>query len=173
MVNMLLTIIALTFFMFLTSCKKISDHDKVVKDGIQRVEYVKEIENVFGESNHFVTNFGFENKTQIWNTLVYFGDQFELCMQVDIEIDYKKNQIIKILNQPKFRLRIIDTITIDSKTGYCDQIINLKDLNISEKDFKTLIKNKGDFTKIGIEVEDRKVLNFDKYAMQMKAHWKH
>jgi hypothetical protein len=70
------------------------------------------MEEQFGTADHFITHFGSRGKTtNRWNTEVFFGGRYTLTMQVDVHVDYDKNQI-EVVGEPVFYLVEAESIDV-------------------------------------------------------------
>ena len=119
-----------------------------------------EIERQFGSADHFITHYGFRTeKTNIWNTEVFFGGRYTLTMQVEIEIDYGRNTF-KPVADPKFYL--LETLDVDSRTEQVHTRFS-HDFKFSLEEWMNVYKNKCNFSVIGIDLNNEPVADFDAY----------
>ena len=79
-----------------------SDMIKTTQSGIDSLPWPRQMESLFGAGDHFITHFGFESGPRTWNTVVYFGGRYELALQVEVEINYSKNKVGKVVSSPTF-----------------------------------------------------------------------
>jgi hypothetical protein len=106
-----------------------------------------EMETLYPATDHFITHYGFDSKPKAWNTVSYFGERYELAMQVEVSIDYKAKTVTQI-GEPIFSLLEIERIVPLGGGAFSESVA--KDVHISLDDWKTLYRNKGDLSSIGI-----------------------
>jgi hypothetical protein len=156
------TLITVELVVLLCGCSHpMDDYKNTVRNGIKSVPHVQEITEMFPGApiDHFITQYGFDkNAPVMWNTVAYIYGRYELGYQVYVMVDYKKNQVSKVVGAPKIYLwevapnhPIVGTFT-SSHT-------------ISENDWKKVIAAKGDFSVIGIHlITNSPVAGFDDYV---------
>ena len=70
-----------------------SDYIQTVKSGLETLPWPKEREALFGEGDHFVTDYGSSSGAKEWNTEVFFAGRYTLTLQVDVDIDDRWNRL--------------------------------------------------------------------------------
>jgi hypothetical protein len=94
-----------------SGCSRREIYKKMVRSGIQVLKWPAEMEHLFGDSDHFITHWGFHDPgPRLWNSEVYFGGRFCLTMQVEVEVDYKTCAVIRTVAPPKFYLRKVNRL---------------------------------------------------------------
>jgi hypothetical protein len=122
-----------------------------------------EMEELFGDADHFITHFGMSGKKNIWNTAVFFDGRFELTMQVDIVIDYGNNTF-SLTGSPKFFLTEVREI-YQLPDGRFGAKLGANHL-FTEEDWKKLYATSGDLSAIAVTPEtDDPLPRFDEYVM--------
>ena len=86
---------------------------------------------------------------------IYWGRCY-LTMQVNVEVDYRKNQVIPT-GQPRFYLREVERITPQGET-YLESYG--RDVRFGLDEWKQVAKSSGDFSKIGITLKSDGVPHF-------------
>ena len=98
--------------LILPGCAGRANHESTVKSARTAIPAAVQMEEIFGEVDHFITHYGFDAKPKPWNSEVHFGGRYVLTMQVDVTIDYTRNVITKVGN-PIFVLYEITKIEKD------------------------------------------------------------
>lgn len=83
--------LALILGVFISCGDPMSDYVKTVQSGIAKLPWPKQIENLLGDADHFITHYGFSPGPKEWQTDVYFYGRYELTMVVNVDIDYGKH----------------------------------------------------------------------------------
>ena len=84
----------LSIFLILTlvSCNRtnMTDYRAAHLSAKQSLPIAVQMEELFGDADHFITHFGFSGqKANTWNTEVFFDGRYTITMQVEILIDYR------------------------------------------------------------------------------------
>jgi hypothetical protein len=100
-------------------------------------------------TDHFITHYGFErDKPVVWNTEVFFGGRWILTCQVDVVVDYERQEISGVVSQPLFYLRELSSIGL--RDGEFTRISKGYYLNLEE--WTKVVAAGGDFAIIGVEL---------------------
>lgn len=77
-----------------------------------------QMELLYGDADHFITEFGFDRKPKLWNTEVFFGGRYTLTMQVEVKVSYSENRV-SLVEEPRFHLIGADEIHVlpDGRTS--------------------------------------------------------
>ena len=138
-----------------------------VKDGFDKIPQSKEIEELLGDADHFISYSGNRSVGQDWNTKVYFAGRYCLTMQVEVKVDRRFSRITKVTGQPKFYL--VETIRVDLNRNGTVGALHGQGYQFGPEDWKKVVAAKGDFSVIGIHLKlNRPVPNFDKYVKAMR-----
>jgi hypothetical protein len=146
---------------------QLKDYKETVRSGIKARPWPKEMEALFGEGDHFITHYNFSPGPKTWNTEVFFGGRYELTLQVDVEIDYKKRTVVKVVTPPSFNLREVEHVQIDP-SGLPTAFYS-NDWTFDEARWKRLVVSGGDWLQIGILLKSNTVPGFDQYEKAMRA----
>ena len=181
MITYMQVFLVCVFALFASSCHSPSDRVKqyraAVRSGFKKIPETLEIEELFGESDHFITHYGMEEGPLIWNTEVFFYGRYSLTMQVSVQLNGRYGEIVRVLDEPKFYFHEVGSINITER-GLVGAKIAV-DKRFGQAEWKKLVAAKGDFSAIGISVHrDRAVEGFDKYVkaqreprMQVRPDW--
>lgn len=161
----------LVLLLTLAGCRPsgMEDYKRTVRSGLQIMPWPLEIEQLFGDADHFIThwNFGGSEPRQ-WNTEVYFGGRFSLTMQVETEVDYWKRAVVRTVTPPKFYLWKYSKVTQGPNGGGSYGVE--KQWEFGEAEWKKLVAAKGDWSAIGISVgTTNPIANFDIHVKEMRA----
>ncbi len=161
----------LTLAFSLTGCRPtgMEDYKRTVRSGLQTMPWPLEIEQLFGDADHFITHWGFGSSGPLlWNTEVHFGGRFSLTMQVETEVDYWDRKIIRAVTSPKFYLFSLDNIGVLPNGGISSG--GSGQWTFGETEWRKLMAAKGDWSAIGISVGDTNpVPNFDALVKAVRA----
>ena len=161
----LLLPIYVTVVLCIASCsphQTMSDHIQTTQAGINSLPWPKQMETLFGEGDHFITYYGVDSKPKLWNSEVFFGGRYKLTLQVEVEINYWKHKIVKIVSPPKFYLLEVDS-TIRDNVGTGS--ISSRGWELAETQWEKLVEAKGDWSVIDIPVKTNDpVARFEDYV---------
>jgi hypothetical protein len=155
-----ITYLALFVVILLPACslgKK--SYIETVLSGIERIPAAQQIEELIGDSDHFITHFGFGEQPLTWNTEVYFHQRYRLALQVKVMVDYQQNRVVEVVGEPKFYMREIENIIPIEGGRYHAKIGTNWNFNL--KDWEKVVEASGDFSSIGIELTDEPLPYFD------------
>ncbi|NOY28749.1 MAG: hypothetical protein GXP28_00815 [Planctomycetes bacterium] len=152
---------------------RITDVKKTVSSAKKVIPVALQMEEMYGDANHFLSSHekSFTDGTWTWNTEVYFGGRYCLTMQVDVEIDYEKNRVVKMLSEPKFSLGEIIKVTVLSNGLERASSGEGKFFSLSE--WEQFYESGGDFLAIGMQKNPNKVPNFDRFATGVRKNHVH
>ena len=116
------------------------------------------MEELYEDCRHFIT-YG-QNRVPLFNSVAYFGDRYELTMQVPVKIDSEKTGAT--IGSPKFFLSQVSAVDI-SPSG---QVTTSFDggLNFERAEWQKVYQSNGDFSKIGFTIDPTAVPGFQKFA---------
>ena len=124
------------------------------------------MEVLFGEGDYFITHYNFSPVPKTWNTEVFFGGRYELTLQLDVEIDYRKRNVVKSVTPPTFYLREVERVQF-SPSGQ-PMVFYSDDWSFDETRWKKLVASGGDWSQIGISLKSNAVPGFDQYEKAMR-----
>ena len=149
--------------------RTMNDMIKTTQSGIDSLPWPRQMESLFGEGDHFITHFGFESGPRTWNTVVYFGGRYELALQVEVEINYSKNKVGKVVSSPTFYLWEVGS-TIRNSANRVEGANVSKDWKFDEIAWKKLVEAKGDWSAIDIPIKaNEPVAGFEDYVKGQRA----
>lgn len=138
-------------------------YKEAVKSGRRQIPEANQIEELFGESDHFIGYHGDRSIGNDWNTEVHFYGRYALTMQVDVKMPTDFNQVEAVLGEPKFYLIEVGKVR-KSDTGQIGANI-VNDFKFNLDDWKKVYKAKGDFGVIGLDIKKgQPVKDFDLYV---------
>jgi hypothetical protein len=139
-------------------------HDMTVRYGEQNdalVQQFMEITPGDGQWNWISYFDGYGGKPH-WNSFARLHGRYKLKMQFDIEINYRRRDF-KRISEPRFYVLEVIEVEVPSSPQYGIGCKFGDSFTFGLDDWKTLVKNKGDFSSIGIELKkDSPVDNFDR-----------
>lgn len=86
------------------SASKMDDYRATLRSGQKEIPWAATVERYFPAKNidHFITHYGFDGDPKEWQTVVYFEGRYRMQITQDVEIDYRKNRIVRTLGEMKF-----------------------------------------------------------------------
>jgi hypothetical protein len=145
-----------------------SDYVKTVQSGIARLPWPKEMETLFGDSDHFITHYGFSPGPKIWTSEVFIYGRYRLSMQADVEIDYENNLVKTNVGPAKFYLFETGSIIHGPRGVEGANIVG--QWIFDEAKWDKLVQSKGDWSLLGIPVKTNSpVPEFDAYVSLERA----
>lgn len=143
-------------------CVRGLDYDEYVevhKSAKLVLPWAVQIEELFGDADHFITHYRFpDQKTNTWNTVVYFGGRYVLTMQIEVLVDYKDRRI-RPVGKPAFFLWEVSRVDVspDGRIGGSYS----RDIRFGENEWKKICDSKGDFSTVKMKLLSSPVPNFD------------
>jgi len=117
-----------------------------------------QMDELFKDCRHYIT-YG-PNNVPLFNSVAYFGDRYELTMQVPVEIESDSSG--SIIGTPNFYLNETSAISV-SPTGQIGASFS-RNLNFGPAKWRQVYNGNGDFGKIGFVVNPAPVPNFKQYT---------
>lgn len=139
------------------------DYIKTVQSGIKTLPWPKQIESLFGDADHLITDYGLHPGPRIWTTEVFFYGRYSLAAQFKVEIDYQHCQVVTNTSPPKFYLYEVESLTTNA--GEIDGARIAHQWTFDEAKWAALLQAKGNWSAIGIPVKTNSPLaGFDEYV---------
>jgi hypothetical protein len=152
--------------MGMMSCKKdltMSDYVKTTQSGINTLPWPRQLEALFGDGDHLITDFGVGSGPRIWTPEVFFYGRYSLAAQFDVKIDYQQCRVVTNTSAPKFYLYEVESLTRDASGINGANIAHQG--TFDEEKWAALLRAKGDWSAIGIPVKTNDPINgFDEYV---------
>ena len=141
-----------------------SDYVAIHKSARTGIPCAAEIEEIFGDADHYITHLGMGGGTKTWNTKVFFGGRYSLKMQVEVNVNYSK-KTVKQVGQPKFYVAECTEIMItpDGMTGAKLKPV-IEGPPLDAKQWAKLYEKGGDFSVLGVTLNEEPLPNFEKYV---------
>lgn len=139
-------------------------HDKAVRFGEQNDALVCQFMEIAPENGqrNWISYFDGYGGRPHWNSFGKLYDRYTLEMQFDIEINYWRRDF-KRISEPRFYLLEVIEVEVPSSPQYGIGCKYGDSFTFGLNDWNTLVKNKGDFSCIGIELKkDSPVDHFDR-----------
>ncbi len=137
-------------------------HREAVISGLKLIEPAKQMEELFGDSDHFITHYGMQDGPLTWNSEVHFGGRYSLTMQVKVQVDYEQNKVIGETEAPRFFLREIEEVSLIDGGRHLARIGMNKNFGIDE--WRKVVEAQGDLSVIGIELNEQEVEHFESFV---------
>jgi hypothetical protein len=142
------------------------DERKAVKSGYTQLPEARQIDELIGEADHFISGPKNTASGLEWCTDVYFGGRYELGMRVDVEVDAATSKVTRFIGRPKFYLHEVGSVDIlpDGRTS----VSYRSQHEFGADDWAKIVKAHGDFSAIGIQLDrDHPIANFESYVAQL------
>ncbi len=107
----------------------------------------------FEDCRHYVTDGANYN---LFNSVAYFGDRYELTMQVPVVIE--SESIGRTVGEPKFHLNEISRVEIIDGAVSAH---NSRSIDFGAKEWKLIYEADGDFAAIGFTIVKSSVEDFE------------
>lgn len=135
---------------------KHAGHQAFAKHGIARITPAMEMKELFADCRHFVT-YG-ASDVPLFNSVAYFGDRYELTMQVPVEIRSRSSG--KMTGEPQFLLQEVHSVSPSGRviTSFS------RSVTFGTAEWRKVCESGGDFNAIGFKVDPTAVPNFKRYA---------
>lgn len=163
----LLPMIYAVNILIIPGCSDI-DFDKnryreAVRDGFTKIPQACQVEELFGEADHFISYSGSRDVRQDWNTEVFFLERYSLTMQVEVKVNREFSRITSVVGEPMFYLTEFESI--DGSTA---KFGRSHDFTLA--DWNRVVDADGDLSVIGIAIKkDAPVADFERYVKQYRA----
>ena len=148
-------IIAALLFLVIVGCIRgsfIERYKRGVKSGFKKIPEAKQIEDLLGEADHFISYSGV-GVPQDWNTEVHFGGRYVLTMQVEVETSYDFSKMTKVKGEPKFYFFEVAYVE-RGPHGTCGATFNVNsERHFGRAEWRKIVAAKGDFSVIGIKLK--------------------
>lgn len=133
------------------------DHQSFAANGASQIQPARQMDEVFDECHHYIT---YSKDSPVFNSVAYFGDRYELTMQVPVNIKSKTSG--SVTGEPKFYLNEIESITVFPSGGVSTSYS--RDLHFGSAEWQKVFESKGDFSTIGFDIKPTGVANFQKHV---------
>jgi len=137
-----------------------SDYIATVASARSALPVAVQIEELFGDADHFITHFGFDKKPKTWNTEVHFGGRYRLTMQVLVVVDYKKTTVTCV-GEPKFWLKEISNVEYSPDGGHSASFNSSHEITFSLSEWHGFYESEGDLTVLGVTKNPKTVPHFE------------
>lgn len=133
---------------------------RIVRDGFKKIPAALQIEEVFGEADHFID---YSGPRPQWNTGVRFDGRYELTMQVNLKVDRWNGKIVSVDGEPEFFLHEVNEIREDSVRYDVSA-----QRQFGTDQWNQIFAARGDLSPVGIErKKNRPVPGFDDYVRRV------
>jgi hypothetical protein len=133
-------------------------HQEFAAKGVSQIKPAREMDQLFADYRHYIT-YGADGVV-LFNSEAYFGDRYVLTMQVPVDIQSKSSGTM--IGTQKFYLMEVESV-FGSPPGQVGAMIS-RNLNFGATEWQQVFDSRGDFSKIGFNVNAVPVPNFQKYA---------
>lgn len=135
---------------------------EVLKSGQTGVPVANQIEELFPVSGHLIDNV--EDKPDRprpkWITDAFFGDRYQLTMEVEVAIDRQQRKITRVVSKPTFVLKEIAAVVPRADTGWWRAEPSWRsEHKFGPDEWAKVYEAKGDFSVIGITIDATPVAN--------------
>lgn len=164
----ILTLPLLAMFL-MTSCNDNSMNDYVltVQSGIKKLPWPIQMEKLFGDGDHFITEYGFSSGPRVWHSEVFFGSRYTLAVEVKVDINYNNHTVVGIVSEPTFYLHEVESVTVSGnrvRATFAHQWV------LDKAQWEKLVKAKGDWSILGIPIKtNAAVPGFDEYIKSLRG----
>jgi hypothetical protein len=137
---------------------KVWGHQEFAANGVSQIKPAREMDQLFSDCRHSIT-YG-ANDVPLFQSEAYFGDRYELTMQVAVSIQSASSGVT--VGKPQFYLNEVSAVTV-SPSGQVGASFS-RNLNFGAAKWQQVYESGGDFSTIGFNVNTTSVANFRSYA---------
>lgn len=130
---------------FMDDARWMAQYVAVHKSAASRIPVARQMEETFGEADHFITHYGSRGE-MTWNTLCFVNDRYELQMTVKVTVNYR-NQTVTQVGEPKLYMNYIVKTGDSGATRYGGSE------RYTLEQWNQVYAAGGDFGAIGVELE--------------------
>lgn len=138
---------------------KVRGHQEFARIGLSQVQPAAMMDELFDDCRHYIVYAGRESQST-WNSTAFFGDQYELTMQVPVDIKSKDSG--SVIGEAKFYLNEIESVSVTS-SGQIGASFS-RNFRFNETQWKQVYDSGGDFGTIGFILKTTPVPNFQQYT---------
>ena len=152
------------------SCQRFdpSNYVAAIRSGFVTIPYALQIEELFGEADHFITHYGSSEPTHTWNTETFIAGRYRLSMEIEVQLDRNARRVEKIVGNPTFYLFEIRKVLDDNGQIGCSYNSS-KQLIFGLAEWKKIYESGGDFSTIGYTLRrDDPVENIEQYIAAVR-----
>ena len=137
---------------------KVRGHQEFAAIRVSQIKPAMEMTQLFADCRHYIT-YG-PNDVPLFNSVAYFGDRYELTMQVEVDIQSQASG--KMTSRPQFYLNEVSSVSV-SPSGQVGASFS-RNQNFGATEWQQIYDANGDFSTIGFNVNSTAVPNFKRYA---------
>lgn len=134
------------------------NHQKFAAQSVDQIEPARQMEESFADCRHFIT-YG-EHDVPLFNSVAYFGDRYQLTMQVPVQIDSPTEG--HIIGDPRFLLLEVGRVDV-TPAGNVSATFS-RNFRFTATEWRTVYRNGGDFSTVGFAINPAPVKDFGVYA---------
>ena len=132
---------------------KVRGHQEFAANGVLQIKPAMEMDQLFADCRHFVTYA--PNDVALFNSVAYFGDRYELTMQVPVDIQSKS--LGTMIGKPLFYLNEVVSVSVSPSAQVGASFS--RNLNFGATKWQQVYDSGGDFSTIAFNVILRAVAN--------------
>lgn len=141
------------------------NHQEFARNGVHLIKPAAQLDAMFSDCRHYII-YGGEQSRPVWNAVAYFGDRYQLTMQVPVRIESKTEG--EVAGPPEFFLIEVYSVRL-RPDGTVDGASIGKDYRFDEAQWQKVVASGGDFGAIGINLNPAPVPNFRRYAASRRG----
>ena len=143
---------------------------RVVQHGVQTLGFPKEMEVLLGSTNvdHFISGFGSQSLTPLWNSVGYFAGRYVVALQVPITIHYDHCKVVSVsLSMMVVQINEVTAVEF-TKSGIADAIMRGQ-WRLSSSEWDRLVQSKGDWRMVQVPImTNAPVRDFAEFVRQVR-----
>ena len=149
-------------------------YKRAVRSGLAMIPEASQVEDTFGDSDHFISYSGSRELGNTWNTEVFFYGRYVLTMQVKVRMGYSFDKVLEVLGEPQFFLSEVDYVEFDENGQIgvrykTDGPVSTIPYPFSLAKWKKVYAANGDFSVIGCKLDkDHPVPHFSDYVYAIR-----
>jgi len=147
------------FLIFTTtaSCRNANftmiNYKKAVRSGLEQIPTARQIEEILGQPDHFISNSGNRLAGNDWNTEVFFEGRYILTMQVPVKMGHDFDRVLAVVGEPQFFLKEVESVDMEDRSIHATfRSENEWPYPFSKQEWTKVYESGGDFSAIGINL---------------------
>jgi hypothetical protein len=129
------------------------NYNQILNSGMQTIVEAQRLRSVFPDAHDFISYFDGRYGNPAWNTKALLFRRYILVLQTPIKVDYSTNSIVEY---GPVTIKLFEVVSSTPLSTGQKDVRYGQSWELTPRQLDTVIEAKGDFSSIGIELEDAK-----------------